>query len=534
MPAIVADIIKQYDRAANKRYQWDSHWQEIADLVLSTRQFTRKIVPGERRTRKQFDATAVKAVVKLAAALHGLLTNPATQWFSLRARNDSVNQADEAQRWLTDSRNRMLALFASPRFGFNTQIHEAYMDLVAFGTSVMILMEMPDRIRFQTRPLAECYLDEDGDGRVTTVYRKFMPTLSQAVDMFGNALGMERMGEAERNPDNEMTVIHAVYPRTVLAPGRMDGKNKPFASVYVDLDKKLIIREGGFDSFPYLSPRWSKAPGETYGRSPAMDILADIGMVNAMRKTNIVSAEQAVSPPWVVETGGIEGPLRIAPNSIIYRKQGSGAPITPLVTGNRVDLGEAMLDKERRGIQEGFFLDILTLPEIDRMTTVEVVQRIQQRMVFMSPMLSRLVEELLEPIIARTYQAMYNLGMFAPVPEVLGNAPLEVDFVSVMAMSQRASESFNFQQWLGGLGAIAPAAPDVLDNLDTDEAARYSAATWHNVPGRLVRRVEDVTQMRQDRAEERQRQAELAAAQQAGDAAKGFAKAMKDATGATR
>ena len=528
MPTHAKEIIKAFEKLESKRGVWESHWQSIADLALTSRQFTNTPTPGERRTRRQFDTTAAKAIVKLSSAMHGLLTNPSTQWFALRAKDDDLNEIPAVHRWLTESRNRMLNMFSNPSFGFNTQAHEVYLDLIAFGTSVSIFNEQANRIIFQARPLSESFLDADQDGRINTVYRKYEINIIDAEEFFGlENLSVNRRQQFSDGKDIEITVIHCVRPRRKRDAARRTPDNKPWQSVYVDLEEKEIIRESGFDDFPYLTPRWSKASGELYGRSPTMLLLPDIGMLSAMRKTTIVSAEQAVAPPYIVEASGIEGPLRIAPNSIIYKKQGFPDPIKPLITGNRVELGENLMDKERAGIKEGYFLDLLTLPEIDRMTTTEVLQRVQQRLVFMSPVLSRLIEEFLQPLVTRTYRAMARMDMFEEVPEELEGRPLDVDFVSVMAISQRASEQFNFQQWIGNMAPLAQVDPSILDIVNADEVARYAASTWHNVPGRLLRSPEEIAEIRQQKAEAAQAQAEAEAARQTAEVAEMGAKAVK-------
>lgn len=529
MPADADKIIKMFDQAQGRRKNWETHWQDIADLVLTSRSFITKHTPGTRRDRRVFDATAGKAVEKFSAALFGFLINPSIKWFALRTTQDAVNQREEVREWLNDGVNRMLALFSSTRFGFNTNAHESFLDIVAFGTAVIIFNELPDRIRFQARPLSECFLMANAEDKIDTVHRLFKVRPDRAVELFSEReVGSERVAEADRHGEAEFEILHSTFPRKDRIPGRRDILNKPFASVYIDLDKKSVIRETGFDDFPYLTPRWSKASGEIYGRSPTMTVLADIGMVNAMRKTNIAAAEQAVAPPYIVEASGIEGNIRFAPNSLIYRRTGSPKPIEPLITGNRVELGEAILDKERQGIREGFFLDMLTLPEVDRMTTVEVIQRIQQRLVFLAPMISRLIEEFLGPLISRTFSAMLRLGMFAPLPEALSGEEIEVDFVSTLAISQRASEANGFTQWFTALGTMAQADPSVLDILNSDEVARYSASTWFNVPARLLNSPQEIAQIRNTRAQAEQVAAALQSAQAAAAAGKDAGSAVKD------
>ncbi len=523
------EIAKRFRHLESERGVWEQHWQDIADLALTSREITTKTHPGTRRTRRQFDSTAPKALNKLAAGIHGLLTNPSTKWFALGTDDEDLNRSERVRLWLDDVVNRMLRLMATTTFGFNTHIHEAYLDLGGFGTAALIAHEIPGRIRFQSRPLAEIFLEGDEDCNVIAVFRKFELTAMNAKRKWPNGTFSSRIENADKtNADRRFTFVHAVFPRGERDFQREDGLNKPFASVYIELDNPSLVAEGGFDTFPYLTPRWSKASGEVYGRSPTMDVLSDIGMINAIRRTNIVGAEKAVDPPVVVDANAIEGPIRTAPGSIIYRRSGARNTIEPLITGSNVPLGEQILDKERRGIESGLFLDLFTLPELDRMTTAEVMERIQQRAVFLSPMLARLASELLGPLVTMVFKSMLRQRMFLPMPEELDGADLQIDYVSVLALAQRASESNGTIQWLGGLNTLAAAAPDVMDHVDTDELARYSATKWFNVPQRLLRPMRQVEALRQQRAQQLAAQQQAVAAQQAAATASDAGSAVKD------
>lgn len=47
MPANTRELKARFDQARARRGNWESHWQEIADLVLPTRDFTVEREPGE-------------------------------------------------------------------------------------------------------------------------------------------------------------------------------------------------------------------------------------------------------------------------------------------------------------------------------------------------------------------------------------------------------------------------------------------------------------------------------------------------------
>ena len=100
--------------------------------------FITKRTKGDRsRTDKLYDSTAVHANSLLAASLHTALTSPSSPWFSLRFRDDVLNEADEAAEWLEDCTDRMFDALADSNF--NTEVNELYLDLGAFGTGSLFL-----------------------------------------------------------------------------------------------------------------------------------------------------------------------------------------------------------------------------------------------------------------------------------------------------------------------------------------------------------------------------------------------------------
>jgi len=85
-PGADADaLIRRLETLSTQRRPWEPLWQDLADFVLPRRAgFARATTPGEAVDPRLFDATAIQANDLLAAALHGMLTNPATPWFGLR------------------------------------------------------------------------------------------------------------------------------------------------------------------------------------------------------------------------------------------------------------------------------------------------------------------------------------------------------------------------------------------------------------------------------------------------------------------
>ena len=106
-------------------------------------------------------------------------------------------------------------------------------------------------------------------------------------------------------------------PRDERDAQKIDAGNKPYASIYIEPTQKIVIRESGFDEFPYVCPRFLKASFEMgYGRSPAMTALPDTMMINAMSKVTITAAQKQIDPPLMVPDDGFMLPVRTKPGGL--------------------------------------------------------------------------------------------------------------------------------------------------------------------------------------------------------------------------
>ena len=169
-------------RLMQKRQTWESHWQEVADYMLTRRADIVQVrARGDKRNIQIYDATAVHSLEMLASSLHGSLTSSANRWFSLRFKESELNDSDEAKEWLDLVTDKMYVAFN--RSNFQQEVFETYHDLIAFGTSCMMIEEDDDSIvRFSSRHIREIYIEENSKGIVDCIYR--IATCSRDISMF--------------------------------------------------------------------------------------------------------------------------------------------------------------------------------------------------------------------------------------------------------------------------------------------------------------------------------------------------------------
>lgn len=545
MPANAKKILALFEQEAKpNRSGLEQTWQEIANLVLPTRDFTvKKRQPGNNRRNKIFDDTAPKASVSLGSAMHGLLFNPLIRWYAIGTENEDDRHDDEASDWLYDATSKGLAWFGNPTSGSAMSSFEVAMDLIIFGTGIELARERPGRLTFQARRIENFYMIDNDEGDIIHQFRDFDMTPADMLTTFskdGDQLDEKIKKLAEGTAGEQQSkreILHAVYLRDDRDPMRQDGPNKPWASVYIDKETKKVIRESGFDENPYLTPRWSKAPEQVYGEGPGGQALPAIKGINRIDMTVLQASELQVNPPIITFDNLKEGVLRTTPGARIYLRGGSRDKPEPLNTGADLRAGLTLLESKRADIEEVFFLDTFRLPTADathgqpRMTATEILERRQQGLLMASPVLSRLYAEWLDPRIKRVYRWMKRTGQLRPLPESLRGRAMKIHYISPMALSQKASEA---QAFLAAFNTALPLInidPTVVQNLDPDETFR-GIYERYNAPPRFLRSRAAVQQFREQQQQLEQVAQQLQAAQIAASTARDAAAGFKDVTSA--
>jgi len=513
--ASAGELLRRLGEMQAKRATWEAHWQELADHVLPRRaEIVRHGSPGEKRMGKLYDATAIQANELLAAALHGMLTSPATPWFELALNDARLMGEAGVAAWLEESARRLHgALNAS---NFQTEMHELYLDLGCFGTAALFIEEDAEALlRFSCRPLSEIYIGQDAQGRIDTVFRRFSFTARQAAQRWGAAAVGPRLARlAERDPDADSDILHALLPRTDRDPRRLEAAQMPFASVYLDMASRHVIAEGGFREMPFAVPRWSKAAGEVFGRSPAMTALPDVKMLNEMCRTTLRAAQKAVDPPLLIADDGVVLPLRTQPASLNFARflaDGSD-PVRPLATNANVGLGLEMEERRRAAIRSAFYADQLQLAGGPQMTATEVLQRTEEKLRMLGPILGRLQSELLRPLIDRAFGIALRAGALPKPPAALAGQALQIVYVSPIARTQRQTEAQGLLKLLEFAQPLSAIEPQLADNIDGDAALRHLWGLF-SAPQSVLRAPRKVAERR---AARQQAQAQAQMATQAG------------------
>ena len=458
MPIDGKQLKKRYEslKASPERGLWESHCEEVAEVIMPRKVgFSGARSPGEKKMQRVYSSVGVRANELRAAGLHGFATNPATKWFSLAMADERLTQDPAVKKWLSDVEDIMWTRMYAPGTRFITALHEVYLELGAFGTTSLYVdwTEKDNHLKFECRSLKDIVVAESNTGLIDTYYRKFRWTARQIKMEWGNKMP-DRVKNAlqSREYDKEFEIVHAVFPREDFDLdnfGSGSKENMPIASVYFDYEDGFVYEEGGYPESPGMFPRESKLAGEVYGRSVGMTALPDIKMMQEIKLTTLKAGQKAVDPVLFARDDGFVNPMRLIPGGVNFVRGRPSETVFPMPFTGNLPYAQQEMEILRNEIFDVFNVDQLQIVNDARMTATEVMQRTQERMRLLGPMLGRLESELLGPLVTRVYGILHRLGLLPPAPEEIEDREFTVQYVSPIAQAQRAVEIDTWRQFVG-------------------------------------------------------------------------------------
>lgn len=516
---LVGELLREFSAMESKRGIWEGHWQEVAQKVLPyyTNSFYSQgvTVPGMKHGEQQYDVTANAALWKFAAAMESMLTPANSKWHRLRATDPNLMKSRAVQLWFDQVNDTMFHYRYSPHSGYQANQHDGYVSLGAFGTGCLFTDQFKDPsnptmrgLRYRNIHLGELFFAANFQGQIDKVYRRYKMTLRQIAQKWGeDKMPEQYKGQLKDKPETEVVVIHIVKPRVNRDPGRLDAKNYRFASYYIIKDTRTLMEEGGYRCFPYSTARYITAPGELYGRSPAMNVLPAIKVLNEQKKTILKQGHRAVDPVLLAHDDGILDGFSLRPGAVNYGAvSADGRPLVHALPTGNMQIGKELMDDERLAINDAFLVTLFQiLVETPQMTATEVLERAREKGALLSPTMGRFQSESIGPQIEREFDLLAWQGLIPPPPQELVEAGAEykAEYDAPLNRAMRSDEAAGIMrsmQWASEIAAQTQ-DPSVMDFFDTDTIMPELMAI-NGAPFRFVRDPEQVAQLRKGRQEQ--------------------------------
>jgi len=528
---------ERYAKLKSNRSAWERRWQRCAEFCYPSRAFLNtKATEGSlgHDELEVVDSTAIRARDILAASLHGTLTSPAMDWFTLgikkRGRNPELLEME--RRWIDGVHNLFQDEFAESNF--YPAMRSFYNEIVTFGTAGLYIEDIYDNreerwiVNFTVNNIGELYIEEDQFERVDTRIRPFKMTARNVKAKWERAKSIESI--ARKKDEEDVELIHVIAPVDSGYP--MASKNLRFVSIFIcpELDEILNRNEDGslpgFTYFPCLVVRWDKASGNLYGDSPALNAIFDILSLNKARKQVLDNYDMLIRPPILATDGAFtEGKADFLPSGITYVDDVNN--IKEFFSNNRgLDMAYQILDNLARNVERTFYIDQLQFPPLETqgtpITATEVQARFEMMQRILGPTFVRFAYELLNPLIDTMYHIIANRPD-SPIPQLNEQdiRQINVEYIGPLRVSQEMPQVISSQNIVAEAIQIMQNTGTPVFAIDFDKYLRKKAEvtkSWADI----MRTQAEERQLKQQFQENQQLMAELQMAQTG-------AKGLKDA-----
>lgn len=532
--AILARYYTLKDSASTHFRQCD----EMAKYIAPSRVgISSRRTPGDKQTRDVFDSTSTMAAELMSQFIASYTINPAQQWASMRMRHPNKRSQDTIQEWLEECRDRMLAQLSESMF--YAEGVEAMIDWCGFGTGFLLreerpfLQHMPVKgfrgFRYEAKKTGRFLIADGPDGLVDTFFQEIEMTVRTMRDRWGaNSLSPRVKKLLDQGKlDDPITLVHAVYPRSMADQRYAAGAKKmPWASCWIELDTKHLVHESGYRRFPGSVFRYSRTPGEIFGRGRGHIAFPDTWTLNTTKRMGLEDFALKIRPPVLHRHDSVIGTLRLTPAGATSINTFGGAiqdSIMPFQTGSSPEISSLKEEELRKSIRQIFYVDqILMLMEVNKseMTAFEFAKKIELLFKILGPVYGRVQHEFLQQEWDGIFEEMFYAEEFSPPPQDVYDIDGKIDtvFENPLARAQRSGDVEAVTQAVQDLLPLGQIDPSVWDRIDMDKTTTHIFQV-RGVPAICARNDEEIQAIRDSRQAAQQQQQQLAEASQIAESA---------------
>lgn len=491
-------LVKRIEGMFAARQPLESLWQTVYQFVLPERAqfFLGSSGPGvsPRIGDEVFDSTAIDSAERLVELLITGLIPPWQKWFRIVPGPYIRDPALREQLLpLLELAETVLLSFLNDS-NFYLEMQTMLLDRVVGGTGCIQRRPSEDRLRYKTIPLAETALQEDSDGEITAVARRYRLSYRDLERTYPGKLPTTWALAAAEDPDNPKHEVYELDSRTAAG----------------DWATVVMLKEGGHELFRSVyshqrtfATRWSAMAGSPYGRGPGMRAISDVRALNKLKEMVLKNAALAVAGVYTVTDDGVINPYTVSLEPGARIPVASNNPndpsILPLPTSGNFDVGSFSMEDLRNSIKRIFMDDQFAPLGRTPQSATEVAERTRVLAQSMGAATARLQHEVLLPLLQDAFAWLASRG---ELPEGLDLAShdVRVEFVSPLARAQWAEEEQSILEMMNYAAEFGQVDPKAGLAVDVHEALRVLGEK-KAVPTSIMRSASEIEQLTEEAAE---------------------------------
>ncbi len=507
----------------------------------------------------------VQILRKSASGFLANLTSPARPWFDLlpstgakveHAVKIALNKLKEA----TEKTFQRTNAYA--------QCYKLFEDVMWAGFGCMIVSEdARDICAFQTLRIGTYALDIGKNGLVDRVARRFAWTPEQILETFGPDWTPEYVKDlVKKGSSKRLEVWNLIEPNPQGFNRRFDpiegdggevvDKENEYRSFYFmkgagPVDRRHgercgTLRIAGYTHNPIIAPRLDYEQGDVYGLGRGVDGVYNARGVQTFKADELrIDGVRAQQP--VVATSDFKNRIQLGRKGVNIVKQGEQVNnrVVPIFATlpDASDTRQCMLESKDE-LEQLFYVDAFAVidsqknnPGVKTATEIEYLKT--ENLAKLGAITINLNIEMLDPLVRTVCKYTFDRDRATLTDEhrqILAESGIlngiEVEYVSQIALAQKAGALTSVQQYIAFAGTLAAMKQDPLDNpadnVDADAALKL-VGQMLNVPETVNRDEREVERMREAAKAAAARQQQMSETGVVADAAKQIGEIPLDA-----
>jgi hypothetical protein len=440
-------IVARFERSVTRRRNWQTLWQDVYDLCLPGRGSFFTTTAGTEKTDDIFDDTGALALQEFANLMvEGMLPRSSDIFALLPSSRLDERTQEELRPDLRDITAFIHEVLRKSDFFENA--HESFVD-VAIGTGCLTANDSRDAtyVKFESWPLDTFSVDVGPKGTIDGTFRWRQDVRIEDIKVvWPKAVIPQALLDRQRNNQMEIdqkptfiefTVRLWTEGEEVYQHGIVWKEEQTFL-----LDTELR----GQGSRPQIPFRWTRAPGEWYGRGPALLALPSIKTTNLTVQLILENAEMQIGGIWKAENDGVTNydTIQLVPNTVLTYMPGQRG-LEPLSPPGNPDFANLVLNDMRANIREALFNETFEGRGDTPISASEVAARQLRLARRIGSPIGRIFNELIRPTVLRVIFLLKQQGILE-MPVVDGR---EIDIIptSPLARAQRNEDILQIQNF---------------------------------------------------------------------------------------
>ncbi|MEE9458254.1 MAG: portal protein [Candidatus Bathyarchaeia archaeon] len=510
------ELIARYNAAKTTREYWRGFMDEAYKYIFPNRNNWDSIPAttepeGKRKNPDVWDITAPLSARAFVGKMFSTLTPPFRRWASYVA-GSAVPEASEKEVNEDLQKQTEILFKFIDQSNFALAITECYMDII-MGTAAVLIEEGDDEqpLIFTCLPTAVLAFEEDSQSVIQNTYREHHRLkMRDIVNKWPLAVIPEdRKIQSEADSEAEFSLLDCII---------FDESKNIYTYYVVFLDDSKVIFQDESKSQRIIVFRWSKLPGEVWGRGIAHDAMPTIRSLNELIKLMYEASEIGAFPPMVSYDGAFfnTSNVNLSPKTFITVKglPGQRPPIESIPFNPNLQFSEAIIGQSQEWVRRAFYDEPLGPVDAPKKTATEVSIRQQAFVEEIGAAFGRFEVEFLGRIIDRCTFILRKKG-FLSKKIVIDGKSIDLKYRSPLAKLQdqedlEATSLANqmLQQLMGEFAVLAYN----FEKIPTFIAEKANAdLTLFKSPKRLQRLAQDIMQRMLTQLEVQQQQTPAAA-----------------------